>query len=85
MTLKDLGFPRKILFGAVAVNDEVVEEAGDVGGVSSSQLLYYSPLEMSAEDSSPPTAQVEDRDPPSSLEILSDFDSQKVSCLPPLH
>ena len=68
----------KIDFAAFLINDEVVEEAEFLKFSSSS-------LETSADGSSPPTNQGEEKsDPPSSFEILDEFGPQKVSWLPPL-
>ena len=72
--------PRKINFAAFAVNDEVVEQPGEIllplsSGSSSS-------LEMVGGSNSLRTGKEEESEPPSSsLEILSECGSQKVNLL----
>ena len=67
--------PRKINFAAFAVNDEVVADPGEILSLGSSSSHS---LELAGDSSSSQTGRKEEFDPPSSLELLSDFGSQKV-------
>ena len=58
-----------------AVNDEVVADPGEILSLGSSSSHS---LELAGDSSSSQTGRKEEFDPPSSLELLSDFGSQKV-------